>query len=132
MVMHGYQRPGWGELQGKCYGVGYPPFELSSEGTKHLLGLLETRLSGTISFLTRLKNNEVQELYVPQGNKMVKILPEDPSWKHTFDVRVRETGRAVESLKKDTALFEKMISTWTEQELPKEGSPIKPPPTLLQ
>lgn len=33
MVLHGYQRPGYGFIQGSCFGVGYAPFELSSNGT---------------------------------------------------------------------------------------------------
>lgn len=32
MVHHGFRRPGWGAIVGDCFGVGYPPYELSSEG----------------------------------------------------------------------------------------------------
>jgi hypothetical protein len=33
MVHHGYQRPGYGYIVGDCFGVKYPRFEISCEGT---------------------------------------------------------------------------------------------------
>lgn len=33
MVLHGYRRPGSGSVSGRCFGLGYPPFEVSPEGT---------------------------------------------------------------------------------------------------
>ena len=33
LVLHGYQRPGWGVIEGRCHGVAFPPYELSTEGT---------------------------------------------------------------------------------------------------
>lgn len=32
MVLHGYKRPGTGNVVGDCFGVGYPPYEQSSSG----------------------------------------------------------------------------------------------------
>lgn len=34
MVLHGYERPGYGYTIGQCFGVGYEPYERSPEGTK--------------------------------------------------------------------------------------------------
>jgi hypothetical protein len=43
MVLHGYQRPGWGYILGRCPGIDYPPYELSDEGTRYMLGQIEPR-----------------------------------------------------------------------------------------
>lgn len=37
MVLHGYQRPGYGYIVGECWGVKYAPFELSCERTKDFI-----------------------------------------------------------------------------------------------
>ncbi len=37
MVHHGYKRPGTGYIYGDCFGVGYPPYELSAEGCEAYL-----------------------------------------------------------------------------------------------
>jgi hypothetical protein len=41
MVLHGYVRPGYGYIQGSCFGVGYAPFELSNNGTVQWKARLE-------------------------------------------------------------------------------------------
>lgn len=41
MVNHGFKRPGWGLQMGNCRGVGFPPFELSPRGTRHLVESLD-------------------------------------------------------------------------------------------
>lgn len=33
MVLHGYRRPGFGWIEGKCFGVEWRPYEVSNEGT---------------------------------------------------------------------------------------------------
>lgn len=40
MVLHGYQRPGYGYIVGDCFGVRYAPFEVSCDGTKAYIARL--------------------------------------------------------------------------------------------
>lgn len=34
LVLHGYQRPGWGSIHGRCFGADSQPVELSDEGIR--------------------------------------------------------------------------------------------------
>jgi hypothetical protein len=43
LVLHGYQRPGHGYIVGDCFGVGYPPWEVSSDRLAEWIELLKTR-----------------------------------------------------------------------------------------
>lgn len=64
LVHHGYKRPGHGEIEGDCWGVGHAPWELSCEAAKAFVLLLETKRmqrreriaslqSGAVTYLTR-------------------------------------------------------------------------------
>lgn len=41
MVLHGYERPGFGYILGRCSGIDFSPYELSAEGTKFMLSQIE-------------------------------------------------------------------------------------------
>lgn len=62
MVHHGYQRPGHGYIVGDCFGVKFPRYEDSCEGTiayrDYLHGIQQRREA----FLNRLTRNEVESL----------------------------------------------------------------------
>lgn len=84
MVVHGYTRPGYGWIQGTCFGangvggVHYPRFEDSCEGTKVYKVELETYLGRTQEYLGKLTSGAVTSLA------------------HTFEVKVRdENGKLV-------------------------------------
>ena len=63
MVHHGYQRPGSGRIVGDCYGVGTPPYEVSSEGTRGYRDhVVAPRLARDETFLARLEAKTVEEL----------------------------------------------------------------------
>lgn len=64
VVLHGYKRPGIGYLQGECFGNGWPPFELSSEGTKEYLTHLGPILKGLTEYLGRLERDEEDTLVI--------------------------------------------------------------------
>jgi hypothetical protein len=55
MVLHGFQRPGYGYLEGMCWGAGRPPYELSCELTKAWYkNLVEVKMPSLRDFLERL------------------------------------------------------------------------------
>jgi hypothetical protein len=64
VVLHGYKRPGQGYLEGECFGNGWPPFELSSEGTSAYLVHLDDLLKSLEKFHGRLERDEVDTLIV--------------------------------------------------------------------
>jgi hypothetical protein len=60
MVLHGYKRPGDGWIYGDCFGVGYPPYELSTEGCEAWATKLKTeyipRKKESIAHIKTLKS----------------------------------------------------------------------------
>ena len=87
IVHHGYARPGRGHIVGDCYGVGHPPYEVSSDGTRAYLGkVVRPRLDMARDYLDRLERNEVEVLHaeesvpVPTTKDRRGIPRADPGW----------------------------------------------------
>jgi len=137
MVLHGYQRPGWGSVHGQCIGVDFPPFELSPEGTKHLVKMLHQSLDGEEKWLHRLKSGDVTQLTVQRGafGKPETLTPETEGprkWAELIKSRISQSESMVRALKSDISKLEQLISSWKEQPLPTEGEKAKPPPAFLR
>lgn len=62
MVLHGYERPGFGYIKGNCAGVGHPPYELSCELTKAWKKQCEQHLATRKADLARYEADK-QESY---------------------------------------------------------------------
>ncbi|WNM70222.1 hypothetical protein [Myxococcus phage Mx1] len=60
--LHGYTRPGWGFINGRCRGSGYKPFEVTCEQTKVFKGELEAAKVNAENRKGALERNEVDEL----------------------------------------------------------------------
>ena len=131
-VLHGYQRPGWGSAVGKCYGVDFPPFELSSEGTTYLVGILVRQAEKGEAHLKRLQAGEVIELYSPMGRKLTPETEGEYRWKGLIEARTHETEAQIKNLNRDIQLLKKLIAEWKEQPLPMEGDRVQPPPAFLR
>jgi len=138
IVLHGYQRPGWGTIHGSCIGVDFPPFELSPEGTKHLVKMLTRTAEDEESYLRRLKAGEVTELHEKDGFgglKTKKVTPETEGpvkWQRLIDGRIAQTESLLHAVKSDIRLLSQLIAEWKEQPLPFEGEKAKPPPSFLR
>lgn len=125
MVDHGYERPGWGSNQGNCYGVGFPPFELSPEGTKHLVEVLKSKIENSEEALVRFKDPDLEFLYAGDERHMEKITPADPRWKSLLKRKIDETGRRIQSLTKEVGVYSRLVAEWKEEPLPQPGVPAK-------
>lgn len=140
IVLHGYERPGWGQVHGRCLGVGYQPFELSPKGTLHLVKVLHDSVRDSESSLRDLQNGKVTELYTTQGSKLtldllIKRYGQDVGnreWVAKIEGKVRDTIALISDLKKDIKLLDGLIDSWKKQELPQVGEAPKPPPMFLR
>lgn len=65
LVLHGYQRPGWGEIHGRCHGVDFPPYELSAEGTTSYNAAIKPALARAEMEYDRVKSTGEVTLYLP-------------------------------------------------------------------
>jgi len=125
MVNHGYQRPGWGQNEGNCYGVGFPPFELSPEGTKHVVGVLQNNLQAVEAALVRFRDPNLNSLSVAEGRTFRTITPESPDWARELKSRIEENTSRAKWLKSDIKDFTRLINEWKQEPLPAPGAPAK-------
>jgi hypothetical protein len=65
MVLHGYERPGWGEVVGRCSGVGYPAYELSPAGCIAYKAEVADLLKKAHTSLAEAKARTSATLYLP-------------------------------------------------------------------
>lgn len=120
IVLHGYERPGHGSVEGKCFGVGYPPFELSVKGTLEYLELsLAPRLASIKRALTAFKSGSVDELYLERSKK--KITPSDPEWDVVRRRKIDELESDQERSEVEVEAYTRLRDHWAERDLPKEG-----------
>lgn len=64
MVLHGYQRPGWGYINGECPGTREVPFELSCEITKGIRSQVTEQLAATQKRLEKAKTGKLKGLAI--------------------------------------------------------------------
>jgi hypothetical protein len=62
IVHHGYARPGRGHIVGDCYGVGFAPYEVSSDGTRAYRDRMVAAGLTAEAFLARLESGAIEEL----------------------------------------------------------------------
>lgn len=124
MVHHGYKRPGDGEIHGDCFGVHYPPYEVSTDGTEQYLGMIELRLSTAREAMQRYESGEVTELrrlenpYSRHEPPRFKLLtPADGwEWRQELQDRMRRLEYEIKGLVREQTRLRALIDGW--QRLP--------------
>jgi hypothetical protein len=122
IVNHGFKRPGWGEIVGNCIGVGFPPFELSPEGTKHLVKVLGEQRTEAETKLKKVNSETITVLEGRGRGQLVK--PGDPDWALAVSTAKTNLSRRIKWLTDDIEGLEKLIGKWQEQPLPKAGTTV--------
>lgn len=123
MVHHGYQRPGDGMIHGDCPGVGWPPYEISAEGTENYLQGVLSRIRNLGSALDRLQSGEVQEFRVLTNEYAVRRKHEAPNWKtltpadgyefkQVLKTRIYQTENELRYATQDGERCERLIQNW--------------------
>lgn len=62
MVLHGYERPGFGFVVGQCGGVGHSPFEYACELTKQIIIERKEMIAQRTAYLNKLIGGEITTL----------------------------------------------------------------------
>lgn len=128
VVNHGFQRPGWGYIVGNCIGVGFPPFELSPEGTLHLRDkVLKPHLEDTEKALDQLKAGKVTKIVVQRGSwgGGEEVTPESPLWERTVRDSISKKEQDIRSLSKDIKTLDGLLSGWKPLPLPEPGHEVQ-------
>lgn len=123
MVNHGFKRPGWGRQEGNCMGVGFPPFEVSPNGTQHLVDRLVEQRDQIQDKLDSIETIDV--LVVVPGDIRSLVKREDPRWDKAVGTYLKNAPRFVKWLDDDIKRLGKMIAEWQEQPLPKGGVEVR-------
>jgi hypothetical protein len=124
IVLHGYKRPGHGATEGSCFGVGYPPYELSDKGTKaYMAKEIKPNLVLWAKKLKDLKSGKIKTLMVG-GRNPKEVTPEDPKWQRSLDNETRRTERSLSAVKMEEGRIKTLISKWRVRDLPVEGDRI--------
>jgi hypothetical protein len=121
MVLHGYTRPGYGMTEGRCPGVGYPPFELSVKGVVAYLEQLVLMVTEEEARLAKLRSGDVTELVVFRNRRSERITPENRNWDAYIKAEIMQTERNLQMFKKQKEEFTLLKTNWVERPLPKEG-----------
>lgn len=118
IVLHGYKRPGHGTVQGKCIGVGFPPFELSVKGTKEFLD--EYLEPGLRSLKESRKALDAEDLTTvkPYNREYTR---NDPEWDMMLRRAKEDLDARVKSAERERDAYERLVRNWKERPLPKEG-----------
>ena len=125
MVLHGFKRPGWGEVQGRCFGVGFPPFELSPKGTKHLIEHLQEGQERREKFINDLKSGKITSLHIETSTKRLQLVtPESEGpvgWAAIVKNKIRDIEFDHAQVERDLRTLTKLVNDWKLQPLPEEG-----------
>lgn len=129
MVLHGYERPGHGYVEGNCFGQDWPPFELSPEGTVNYRNHLKKLLEDAEEHLSKLKSGKVTS-FTTLVNKQLKVYEKDETepreWEKMLKDRIYKSETTVKQLKDDVGRLTKAINAWKLMPLPEEGEDASP------
>lgn len=120
MVHHGYKRPGHGSIEGDCPGVGYPPYEVSTEGTERYLERVQRGLLQEQDFLARLQRGVVEKLQVPDYSKdwsrfppMKQITAADGyQFEQAIRDKIQHTKYLIDGLRRESERCDRLIRDW--------------------
>jgi hypothetical protein len=131
MVHHGFQISGgtghyFGQRLGSCFGVGYKPYELSSEGCVAYEAHLQKVLANTKDNLAQLQSDDLENLqetvqkrvegrYVPESVTRVKGTPEFDRLRERY---IHQTEYQISGLEQNIEIMNAMITNWKLKPLP--------------
>ncbi len=129
MVHHGYRRPGVGFIMGDCYGVGWPPWELSPNGNiGYVANALQPELASAALYLSQLEAGIITKFHVKprrsawgQQPETIVLTPADgDKFTRQHQVETVNTENRIRWLAQDIEERQKLIAEWQEQPLETE------------
>lgn len=135
MVIHGYERPGYGYIDGRCHGHNFEPFELSKDGTVswlkelHLMArrtdavidLLKKDLQKSSEGITKIELNHRLVAKPDGGYAQVSDVytPSHPDWKKALQHReekiqydIAQTRARLVEISRDIVDLTSKVNTW--------------------
>jgi hypothetical protein len=125
MALHGYQRPGDGEIRGRCTSsAGFAPYELSPAGTAVERDLAEQRLANRLASLARLQNPAIVE-FAEYRFRQPPVMHRrgDLDWTRQLENAIRSAEYAVKTAKDEHVIYGWLVEHWERRALPEAGKP---------
>ena len=114
LVLHGYQRPGHGYIVGDCFGVGHPPWEVSSDALAIWIERLKAQSKQAAEAAVSVAKRTTID--VNRGSdrnpKMVTLTKGDPSFEGEIEKRVRDLKQQAKFLADDAKRETQRLKTW--------------------
>lgn len=118
IVLHGYLRPGDGYVIGRCFGVGYKPFELAVDATRNYRdAILVPEIEGHRGRLADLREGRIAVLGTPKD----PITPDNPRWKRALEEAIAHQEAVILRLTQTKENYDRLVFYWKTRDLPKEG-----------
>lgn len=119
MVLHGYQRPGIGYIQGECFGVGYDPYEVSTKAIEAYIPVLQDLKAGRQKRIADINSGKVTVFYRTLRAKNAYTKPEMEKIEvghRDFDSVMNATlvnlDSEVRAITDDIAMYQKRMAAW--------------------
>jgi len=130
LVLHGYQRPGWGSVVGECFGVGYEPYERSTAGCVDYRNAAQRQQDAAAKRLAQLQGEDfAQPLFVTETERLngrrverqVEVRPGDARWDKARQAAVRSAQSEIEACQAEIERMSALIDGWTAgQKMPEQ------------
>jgi hypothetical protein len=125
MALHGYNRPGYGYVVGRCWGGDHQPYELSCTATKRILEAANEKLAGVMTYLKNLSSPDLDKFNEKEWRLGAepKIVSRNMNtlWDYLLGQHVKETEHEVKKVKSERDLYKWLVEHWELRALPKEG-----------
>lgn len=120
LVLHGYTRPGDGQIFGRCQGIGHLPYQQSCDLLVSTVAIFQKDLVGARArlaafdagkvtacrFLTKDRNGSVKTVYASAGGST------PDAWRRALDIAHGQAKSEVFSLEQSIARFTARIAAW--------------------
>lgn len=123
MILHGYRRPGTGNIYGNCFGQDWPPYELSPEGTIAWAKKIEGLKERVETFLAKLEKREETTLVFGAGLVYKKDEMTPHAWERKYDELVADTRGSIKRMQEDLTRLRRAIADWEPRPLPVAPAP---------
>lgn len=113
LVLHGYNRPGYGYTVGECFGYHRKPFEVACDALEEFVTGLKATLAseeGRLATLPTLTSMLVEKSW--RDKTLVTITPKDARWNSTMASKTYEVEANIRSLKRDIAYQTARLEGW--------------------
>jgi hypothetical protein len=123
MALHGYNRPGYGYVVGKCLGGEHPPYELSTEATKIMLASVTDHYNALKKQLDYLEGSPDRLVIGRRGGEevLLKSNTEPDLWSYELKDQIRRLQSTIQEPEADLKAYTWLVQHWELRDLPEEG-----------